>query len=100
MNTNPLRMGLRCTHGTSIAEERLEIKSVGDVHRVIHVATAGPDDFAQAVNYVVCTLFVRHGSFPDAGSIMTIGDLTPDQQKAIDPALKDKDFQWFYGAEG
>jgi len=81
---------------TALVEEKVEMKSVGDVYRVIRSATAGPDDFAQAVNYAVCALFVRRGAFPDAGSIMTIGDLTPDQQKAIEPALKDKDFNWFF----
>jgi hypothetical protein len=80
---------------TALAEEKLEVKSVGDIHRVIHVATAGPDDFAHAVNYAVCALFSRFGSFPDAGSIMTIGDLSADQQKAIEPTLRDKNFAWF-----
>ena len=81
---------------TALAEEKIEMKSVGDVHRVIHVSTAGPDDFAHAVNYAVCALFVRQGSFPDAGSILTLGDLTPDQQKNLEPALRDRDFSWFY----
>ena len=81
---------------TSLAEERLEVKSVGDIYRVIHVESAGPDDFAHAVNYAVCGLFLRYGSFPDAGSILTLGDLSPDQQKAIEPALKDQNFNWFY----
>jgi hypothetical protein len=40
-------------------------------------------------------LFSRFGSFPDAGSIMTIGDLSADQQKAIEPTLRDKNFAWF-----
>ena len=81
---------------TSLVEERIDMKTIGEVHRIVHSKTAGPDDFANAVNYAVCTLFVRQGSFPDAGSIITVGDLTPDQQKAIEPALKDKDFNWFY----
>lgn len=80
---------------TALAEEKHERGAVGDIHLVLHVKTAGPDDFAHAVNYAVTALFIRNGGFPDAGSIMTIGDLTPEQQKTIEPALKDRDFSWF-----
>jgi hypothetical protein len=81
---------------TALAEEYVEMMSVGNVHRVIHVPEFGPDDFAQAVNYVVCALYIRNGGYPDAGSILTVHDLSPDQQRALEPKFRDSNFSWFH----
>jgi hypothetical protein len=80
---------------TSLAEDRVKLKQAGEVYTIVHVPTIGPDDFADAVNYVMCGLFTRAGSWPDTGSIMTIADLTPEQQAAIDPKYRDENLDWF-----
>ena len=80
---------------TSLAEDRVKLKQAGEVYTIIHVPTIGPDDFADAVNYVICGLFNRAGSWPDTGSIMTIADLTPEQQAMIDPKYRDENLDWF-----
>jgi len=80
---------------TALAEDRVKMKQKGEIYTVIHVPAIGPDDFADAVNYVVCGLYQRHGSWPDTGSIMTVADLTPEQQAAIDPKYRDENIDWF-----
>jgi len=80
---------------TSLAEDRVKLKQAGEVYTIVHVPTIGPDDFADAVNYVVCALFTRAGKWPDTGSIMTIADLTPEQQALIDPKYRDENLDWF-----
>jgi hypothetical protein len=80
---------------TSLAEDRVKMKQTGEVYTIIHVPAVGPDDFADAVNYAICGLYHRHGSWPDTGSIMTVADLTPEQQAAIDPKYRDDNIDWF-----
>lgn len=80
---------------TSLAEDRVKLKQAGEVYTIIHVPAIGPDDFADAVNYVICGLFTRAGSWPDTGSIMTIADLTPEQQAILDPKYRDDSLDWF-----
>jgi hypothetical protein len=84
---------------TALAEEYVPMKTVGDEYRIIHVPTLGPDDFAQAVNYAVCALYTFEGGYPDTGSILSIGDLSPEQKEAFTSYGDDRTFNWFYGEE-
>jgi hypothetical protein len=81
---------------TSLAEDRTDHRQVGTIYTIIHVSQIGPDDFADAVNYLVCALFHRAGWWPDVGSIIFRYDLTDDQQAVIAPDLYDKDLDWLH----
>jgi hypothetical protein len=80
---------------TALTEDRVKLKQKGEIYTVIHDPKVGPDDFADAVNYVVGGLFIRNGGWPDTGFITSIADLTEEQQRAIDPMYRDTDFDWF-----
>jgi hypothetical protein len=80
---------------TSLVEDRVKMKQTGEVYTIIHDPTVGPDDFADATNYLICGLYQLAGQWPDTGSIMTIADLTPEQQALIDPRYRDDNFEWF-----
>ena len=84
---------------TSLAEEIVPMKTVGDDYRIIHVPALGPDDFAQAVNYAVCALYTMEGGYPDTGSIMSVADLSPEQRESLSSAFQDKNFDWFYNED-
>jgi hypothetical protein len=76
-------------------EDRVKMRQTGEVYTIIHVPAIGPDDFADAVNYAVCGIYSKLGGWPDTGSIMTVADLTPEQQAALDPKYRDENFAWF-----
>jgi hypothetical protein len=81
---------------TALVEERLSIKARGDLYVIGHDPLVGPDDFAHAVNYAVCTIFQREGQWPDTSSIMSAADLTESQQAMLDPRYKDSGIGYLY----
>jgi hypothetical protein len=80
---------------TALAEDKVKLKQKGEIYTIIHNAQAGPDDFADAVNYAVGGIFTLQGEWPDTGSITSIADLTEEQQRAIDPMYQDTNFDWY-----
>jgi hypothetical protein len=84
---------------TSLVEERVPLRQKGEIYTIIHVPTIGPDDFANAVNYVVCALYFRNGGWPDTREISTLADLTPEQQRMIGSKYRDTDMDWFFREE-
>jgi hypothetical protein len=80
---------------TALAEDKVKMKQKGEIYTIIHVPQAGPDDFADAVNYAVAGLFIIQGEWPDTGSITSIADLTEEQQRMIDPMYQDTNFDWY-----
>jgi hypothetical protein len=80
---------------TALAEDKVKMKHKGEVYYITQVPQAGPDDFADAVNYAVAGLYIVHGQWPDTGAITSIADLTPEQQKMIDPKFQDMNFDWY-----
>jgi hypothetical protein len=80
---------------TALAEDKVKLKQKGEIYSVIHVPQAGPDDFADAVNYAVGGIFIIVGEWPDTGAITSVADLTPEQQRMIDPQYQDTNFDWY-----
>ena len=80
---------------TALVEDRVKQKQFGEIYTIIHDSTVGPDDFANAVNYLISAIYTLAKKWPDTGSIMTVADLTPEQQAAIDPKYRDQDLNWF-----
>jgi len=68
---------------TSLVEERAKFASRGEIYRIIHDESIGPDDFADAVNYLVCSIYTRHGQWPDTKGLLSKADLSPEQQDMI-----------------
>jgi len=81
---------------TSLAEERIPIKRAGDVYTIVHVPAIGPDDFAEAVNYLVWGLFHRRGRLPDLGAILTAADLTDEQDERVRGTYNLDQLDWLF----
>ncbi len=76
-------------------ENKVATPHAGDIYTIIRAETAGPDDFAQAVNIGACAIWYTSGTWPNMAAIAgfsAIADrlpgvrpVTPAQMDAASP---------------
>jgi hypothetical protein len=66
----------------ALVEDKSSTRLGSDIYTVIHDEAAGPDDFAQAVNIGVCTLFYQEQRWPDLSELVKF-ELTEKQIAAV-----------------
>lgn len=78
----------------NLMENKVATPHAGDIYTIIRIATAGPDDFAQAVNIGCCALWQASGAWPNVAAIaglQAVADklpapaVTPEQLRAAAP---------------
>jgi len=68
----------------SLIEDLVETRTTGGVYTIVRDTKAGPDDFAQAVNYGACALFWRAGKWPNLADLHRI-EMSAEQLASIVP---------------
>lgn len=75
----------------SLTEDRVNSRTGTDIFTVIRDELAGPDDFAQAVNIGMCSLFYRAERWPDLAALTNL-TLDPETLAKLMPP----DANWDY----
>jgi hypothetical protein len=82
---------------TNLVEEEHLHAGIGTTYIIGRDRKGGPDDFANACNYLVAALYIRNGGFPDAGLRGKNDMLTPEQLAKLGVTTEvDKDMSWFH----